>query len=70
MSGMVRKYSRILKSREYNQKTNYVWAIQDVPVTWRSQTQEAVEADGYYFAEDGTAYPIPINVETTESEEE
>ena len=55
---MVNKYSRVLEQREINLATNEVWAIQDVPTTWRLKTQQKVIEDGYYFAEDGTAYPV------------
>ena len=58
---MVRKYKDLLIYRAINAKTNSVWAIQDVPNLWRSKTEQAVIADGYYFDEDGTAYPIPPN---------
>ena len=60
---MVPKYTRLIKSREINDKTGSVWAIQDVGRTWRSKTEATVIADGYYFDEDGTAYPIPPNEE-------
>ena len=63
---MVRKYRDLLIYRAINAKTNEVWAIQDVPNLWRSKTEQAVIADGYYFDEDGTAYPVPPN----EDEEE
>lgn len=63
---MVRKYKDLLIYRAINAKTNSVWAIQDVPNLWRSKTEQAVIADGYYFDEDGTAYPVPPN----EDEEE
>jgi len=60
---MVKKYARILKERQDNDRTGKVWAIQDVPKTWRKPTQAQVLADGYIFLEDGTAwnpkYPIP-----------
>ena len=55
---MVAKYSRHLENRDYNDKTGEVWAIQDVPKTWRDKTKTKVELDGYYFDEDGTAYPL------------
>lgn len=55
---MVKKYTRLLEEREINDKTESVWAIQDVPKTWRTKTENAVIADGYYFDEDGTAYPV------------
>ena len=58
---MVQKYSRLLEERDINYKTGNVWAIQDVPKTWRSKTEEKVIEDGYYFAEDGTAYPNETN---------
>ena len=54
---MVTKYSRLLKQRIINDKTGEVWAIQDVPKTWRGKTEAKVISDGYYFDEDGTAYP-------------
>ena len=63
---MVKKYKRLLEERDINSNTNEVWTIQDVPTTWRSKTEQAVIADGYYFGEDGTAYPVPPN----EDEEE
>ncbi len=53
---MVNKYSRHLEGRDLNPKTGKIWAIQDVPNTWKAQTEKKVIADGYYFAEDGTAY--------------
>lgn len=58
---MVRKYRDLLIYRAINAKTNSVWAIQDVPNLWRSKTEQAVIAEGYYFDEDGTAYPVPPN---------
>ena len=60
---MARKYRDLLIYRAINAKTNSVWAIQDVPNLWRSKTEQAVIADGYYFDEDGTAYPVPPNEE-------
>lgn len=54
---MVKKYARVLETREINASTGEVWAIQDVPNTWRSKTEAKVIADGYYFDEDGTVYP-------------
>ena len=60
---MIRKYSRILEERQINNATDEVWALQDVPNTWRSKTEAKVIADGFYFDEDGTAYPIPENEE-------
>ena len=61
---MVKKYVRMLENREINAKTGSVWAIQDVPVTWRAKTQTQIEADNYYIDEnDGTVYPVPINNE-------
>ena len=56
---MVKKYCRLLEEREINANTDSVWAIQDVPNTWRSKTEAKVIADGFYFDEDGTAYPVP-----------
>lgn len=55
---MVKKYSRLIEERDINDKTGSVWAIQDVPNTWRTKTRAKVIADGYYFLEDGTALPI------------
>lgn len=54
---MVKKYARYLETRQLNTRTGEIWAIQDVPNTWNAQTRAKVESDGYYFAEDGTAYP-------------
>lgn len=54
---MVSKYSRLLKERILNDKTGSVWAIQDVPPTWRNKTETKVLNDGYIFLEDGTAVP-------------
>lgn len=54
---MVNKYSRLLEERIVNEKTGEVWAIQDVPRTWRNRTEAKVIADGYRFDEDGTAWP-------------
>lgn len=56
---MVKKYARVLETREINTMTGSVWAIQDVPNTWRSKTEAKVLADGYVFLEDGTAVPAP-----------
>lgn len=55
---MVAKYSRLLEERAINYNTNEVWKIGDVPKTWRAKTEAKVISDGYYFAEDGTAYPV------------
>lgn len=52
---MVNKYSRLLEERIVNDKTGSVWAIQDVPKTWRGKTETKVLNDGYIFLEDGTA---------------
>lgn len=60
---MVNKYARLLEQRQLNANTGEVWTINDVPTTWRARTQAKVEADHYYFDEDGTAYPIPPNEE-------
>ena len=54
---MVNKYARLLEERIINDKTGSVWAIQDVPRTWRNKTEEKVIGDGYEFDEDGTAVP-------------
>lgn len=54
---MVNKYARLLEERIINDKTGSMWAIQDVPRTWRSKTEEKVLHDGYEFDEDGTAVP-------------
>jgi len=60
---MVVKYSRHLEQRDINVNTGEVWNINDVPNTWRAKTQAKVIADGYYFDEDGTAYPNVPNEE-------
>ena len=60
---MVAKYSRHLEQRDINVNTGEVWSINDVPNTWRAKTQAKVIADGYYFDEDGTAYPNVPNEE-------
>ena len=60
---MVKKYSRLLEERQINSATDEVWALQDVPNTWRVKTEAKVIADGFYFDEDGTAYPVPPNEE-------
>jgi len=60
---MVNKYARVLESREINPNTDEVWSINDVPRTWKSKTEAKVIADGYYFDEDGTAYPNVPNEE-------
>lgn len=57
---MVAKYSRLLEERIINDKTGSVWAIQDVPKTWRTKTETKVLQDGYIFDEDGTAI-LPVN---------
>lgn len=54
---MVNKYARVLEAREINVNTGEVWSIYDVPNTWRKKTEAKVISDGFYFAEDGTAYP-------------
>lgn len=54
---MVNKYARVLEQREINVNTGEVWSINDVPNTWRKKAETKVIADGYYFDEDGTAYP-------------
>lgn len=56
---MVKKYTRLLIQRETNVNTGEVWALQDVPNTWRARTKAAVEAEGYTWDEDGTAIKIP-----------
>lgn len=60
---MVNKYARVLEQREINVNTDEVWSINDVPNTWRKKTESKVIADGYYFDEDGTAYPNVPNEE-------
>lgn len=54
---MVKKYARVLENREINSMTGEVWSINDVPNTWKNKTRSKVEADGYYFDEDGTVIP-------------
>ena len=63
---MVKKYARVLESREINSMTGEVWAIQDVPNTWRSKTEAKVLSDGYVFLEDGTAVPAGLAKEEEE----
>ena len=60
---MVNKYARVLEQREINVNTNEVWSINDVPNTWKNKARAKVEADGYYFDENGTAYPNVPNEE-------
>ena len=60
---MVKKYVRVLEQRDINVKTDEVWKLDDVPATWRNRVEAQVIADGYYFDEDGTAWPIPVNEE-------
>lgn len=67
---MVQKYSRLLEEREINYNTMSVWAIQDVPKTWRKKTEQKVIADGYHFEEDGTVMPDVPNEEEEETSEE
>ena len=55
---MVKKYSRLIEQRAINDKTTAVWAIQDVPNTWRDTTKSKVESDGYEFLDDGTAQKV------------
>ena len=57
------KYARHMRNREINNKTGEVWKINDVPYTWRQKTVTLLDSEGYYIAEDGTAYPIPVNEE-------
>lgn len=58
---MVNKYVRLLEQRQINPNTEEIWAIQDVPNTWRAKTKAKVEADHYTWDEDGTAISIPPN---------
>ena len=55
---MVNKYTRHLEERDINVKTDEVWSINDVPNTWKAKTRTKVINDGYYFDEDGTAWPV------------
>ena len=67
---MVQKYSRLLEEREINYNTDSIWAIQDVPKTWRKKTEQKVIADGFHFLDDGTVEPnTPPNVEEAPEEE-
>lgn len=67
---MVQKYSRLIEEREINYNTDKIWAIQDVPKTWRKKTEQKVVNDGYHFDEDGTAWPnTPVDEEAPEGEE-
>jgi len=58
---MVKKYARLLEERQINNKTQETWKIQDVPELWNADTRAKVEADGFYFEEDGTATKKPEN---------
>ena len=60
---MVQKYSRLLEERAINYNTDQIWAIQDVPKTWRKKTEQKVIADGYHFLDDGTVMPDVPNEE-------
>ena len=60
---MVKKYARLLEEREINDKTGEVWKLSDCARTWRSGAEKKVIADGFYFAEDGTAYRVENNEE-------
>lgn len=60
---MLKIYVTALEEREIYSKTGEVWRIQDVPNLWRNKTRAQVIADGYYFAEDGTAYKNEPNEE-------
>ena len=60
---MVSKYSWHIEERQINVDTGKVWSINDVPSIWKIKTKTKVESDGFYFDEDGTAYPIPPNEE-------
>lgn len=51
---MVKKYVRVLETREINSMTGEVWSINDVPNTWRSRVRAQIIADGYTFDDDGT----------------
>lgn len=54
---MEKTYARLLENREINDKTESVWAIQDVPKLWRKKTENKVVSDGYHFEKDGTVMP-------------
>lgn len=60
---MVNKYARHLEERDINVNTGKVWSINDVPNTWKEKTRAKVISDGFYFDEDGTAYPNVPNEE-------
>lgn len=68
---MVQKYSRLIEERDINYNTDKIWAIQDVPRTWRKKTEQKVINDGYHFLEDGTAVPdvLAENVKDVNEEE-
>lgn len=65
---MVKKYVKVLEQREINAQTGSIWAIQDVPERWRSETQTKVISDGYHFDEDGTAVKDSTNKKTKKGE--
>ena len=58
---MVNKYARLLEQRQINNNTGEVWALDDVPNTWKARTKTKVEGDGYEFGEDGTAHKVEPN---------
>ena len=64
---MEKTYARLLENREINDKTESIWAIQDVPKLWRKKTEKKVIADGYHFLEDGTVMPNDVDNETEET---
>lgn len=53
---MVKKYARLLEENAINFKTGNIWAINDVPATWRERTRNQVIEDGFMFDENGIAY--------------
>ena len=65
---MVKKYVRVLESREINTSTGSTWTIDDVPNLWKTKVMVQIETDGYIIEEDGTVSPRPVNEETKETE--
>ena len=67
---MVNKYARHLENQDINDNTGEIWTINDVPKTWRKKTEAKVIADGFYFDENGVAWPNEPNEDVNEETEE
>lgn len=53
---MIKQFVSHLENRDILEGTDRVWSINDVSEIWRDRVRQKVISDGYYFAEDGTAY--------------